>query len=158
MALKVNFADQHCLGGVMVWSADQDTPEFDAINSLLGEKVLIQLDAAQVPFQTSILVPNGQNCAPTANCGDLCPNGFVQGKCCQIISSAHRQVLFVVNGANGPAYVPDGCDPSSPRKICCPSIATPSSCSWKGSGEGYTWNNESRPNRYRRGLSQWVLL
>ncbi|KAJ6569038.1 glycoside hydrolase, partial [Mycena capillaripes] len=24
LALKVNFADQHCLGGVMVWSADQD--------------------------------------------------------------------------------------------------------------------------------------
>ncbi|KAJ7186093.1 glycoside hydrolase superfamily, partial [Mycena filopes] len=80
--LKVQFADQHCLGGVMVWSADQDTPTFDAINNLLGDKAELNIldGAAQAVFQTVTLVPNGQNCAPTTNCGNLCPNGFVQSK------------------------------------------------------------------------------
>ena len=61
----------------MIWSADQDTLSFDALNGLLGLNSLA-LAAARQPHYT-ILTPNGQNCAATSSCGAPCPDGYIQG-------------------------------------------------------------------------------
>lgn len=61
----------------MIWSADQDTLSFDALNGLLGLNTLAIAEERK-PMDT-ILSPNGQNCGPTTNCGDPCPDGTIQG-------------------------------------------------------------------------------
>ncbi|KAJ6632582.1 glycoside hydrolase superfamily, partial [Mycena sp. CBHHK59/15] len=75
--IKLNFADKNCLGGVMIWSADQDTLSFDALNGLLGLNALAIAENRKP--MTTILSPNGQYCGATVNCGDPCPDGHIQG-------------------------------------------------------------------------------
>lgn len=116
---KVDYANSVGLGGVMIWSVDQDDGQFSALQGLLGMSlqsysvVLQRAERTDAGKWTSL---NGQKCV-TSDCGSPaeCPGGYGMAP-------------------GGNAY-PDNCGDTAYRIVCCPLSAMPESCTWRG-GEG----------------------
>ncbi|KAA8652731.1 uncharacterized protein ATNIH1004_001636 [Aspergillus tanneri] len=118
---KIDWANDVGLGGVMIWSIDQDDKKFSALTGLLGRSVkdyntlLQRMETTDAGKWTSI---NGQKCIMT-DCGlpPTCPSGYGLAP-------------------NGGGFH-DTCGNSQFKIICCPLDAMPSSCLWRG-GESST--------------------
>ncbi|KAJ5487608.1 hypothetical protein N7530_001908 [Penicillium desertorum] len=116
---KVKWANSIGLGGLMIWSIDQDDKEFSALTSLLGQSLQgysFLLKRAEITAATKWTSINGQKCIMT-DCAlpPKCPSGYGLAP-------------------NGGGF-DDTCKGNKYKVICCPLNAMPSSCLWRG-GEG----------------------
>lgn len=135
---KVSFANDHCLGGVMIWAVDQDTYDWQALGALLGESVsgadVLVGGGSDKELATAYSAYTGEDCYVTG-CFD---NG--KGQC----KSGYSVLEYVHDGAYGVIQDPDGdlCESGDEpngqyRMICCPTEAMPEGCSWSGDDTTY---------------------
>ncbi|KAI1798649.1 chitotriosidase-1 [Daldinia bambusicola] len=119
---KVEWANEVGLGGVMIWSVDQDDNDFSALSGLIGQSLptyaenLKRTSVADAGHWTSV---NGQKCT-VSDCEGaswsppagytIAPNGKFQDRC-------RKDSL-------GQMY----------KYVLCPTTALPQSCTWRGSG------------------------
>ncbi|KAI1171966.1 chitotriosidase-1 [Nemania sp. FL0916] len=115
---KVDWANEVGLGGVMIWSVDQDDDQFSALEGLTGEPLptfvenLKRTSTADTGHWASV---NGQACKVT-DCVDWPynpPSGWTKAP----------------NGE-----FPDTCGGGQYKYILCPTSAVPQECQWRGSG------------------------
>lgn len=141
MKQKIDWANDHCLGGVMIWALDQDTYDWQALTALLGKPVdgaaLLEggsessLNAAEMAHAYNAFT--GTDCYVTG-CVD-----YNTGSC----KAGYSVLEYVHRASYGVITQPDDhlCktgdtteyeDPNSQyRLICCPTDAMPT-CQWSG--------------------------
>lgn len=111
--LKIDYANNHCLGGTMVWASSTDDTQGSAAAALslsTGRKVLSLL-------ATSSSQDTLSSCQ-LGECGQSCPAG---------LSPAQRS-----DGKNkGNTGTNTGCLEGQSRLYCCPSSDMPT-CQWRG--------------------------
>ncbi|KAK0543803.1 hypothetical protein OC845_005939 [Tilletia horrida] len=109
--LKMNYANSICIGGTMIWSVDQDTPQGDALAALYPDILGIagQKDTGADSCQVTL-------------CGESCPAGFTS----------------VSKVSINPALYNAPCDiKKKPASLCCPTGAAPTQCHWnRGPSQG----------------------
>ncbi|KAL5363196.1 putative class V chitinase [Aspergillus floccosus] len=114
LKLKLDYANEHCLGGAMVWAVSTDDAEGTAsaaLGKLTGRSVLA---LSQKSRSSSNQV---QSCR-IGECGKSCPNG---------LSPAQRS-----DGKNkGNTGTNTGCSGGESRLYCCPPDNMPT-CQWRG--------------------------
>ncbi|KAL7937884.1 glycoside hydrolase family 18 protein [Trichoderma chlorosporum] len=124
-AQKIKYANSVGLGGVMVWSVDQDDTHLNALRGLLG-KDISGIAATSAKAATSATAAgswasqNGQDCAETDCLSD------------SDIGSWGSDFAIAPNG--GPFK--DSCGSGKNKYIICPVDAMPSSCQWRGGESG----------------------
>ncbi|KAJ7362656.1 glycoside hydrolase superfamily [Mycena albidolilacea] len=101
-AVKMNYANDHCIGGSMIWSMDQDDDSYSAIKGLYPD-----IDAA-----AGGLTEKNDKCIISGCDVSSCGPGYNKMGVTQ----------------EDPLSPGDRCD----RLICCPTNNSPSSCSWRG--------------------------
>nr|WBV74231.1 putative chitinase [Pestalotiopsis kenyana] len=134
---KVDFANDHCLGGVMIWAVDQDTYDWQGLSALLGESVdgaaLLEggseSEMDKEELSTVYSAYTGADCYVTG-CFDT-----GKGQC----KTGYSVLDYVHGGDYGVITRPDDdlCKVGDEgegqyRLICCPTEAMPESCSWGG--------------------------
>lgn len=130
---KVDFANSHCLGGVMVWAVDQDTYDWEALSALLGEEVdgaaVLQSGEDKGELASAYSAYTGADCYVTG-CFD-----YNKGQC----KNGYSVLDYVHSGEYGVIQKPDDdlCDVGDEgdgqyRLICCPTDAMPQGCLWGG--------------------------
>ncbi|KAK9413532.1 hypothetical protein SUNI508_11854 [Seiridium unicorne] len=134
---KVDWANDHCLGGVMIWALDQDTYDWQALSALLdvevdGSNLLeggSESEVSQKQLATDYSAYTGASCY-VSGCFD---SG--KGQC----KTGYSVLDYVHAGAYGVIEKPDDdlCDVGDEgegqyRLICCPTEAMPEGCSWSG--------------------------
>ncbi|KAJ5918124.1 hypothetical protein N7454_010499 [Penicillium verhagenii] len=136
---KVDYANEVCLGGLMIWSVDQDTYDWQALGGLLGETVasnqlltggsMDTLDAETLSQDYSAYT--GSDCY-ISDCVD-----WNTGQC----KSGYSVLDYVHNGTYGMIADSDtkicetgkeGDSDAQYRLVCCPTDAMPEGCSWTG--------------------------
>ncbi|KAL4812489.1 bacteriodes thetaiotaomicron symbiotic chitinase [Aspergillus spinulosporus] len=113
---KTDYANDVGLGGLMIWSIDQDDKQFTALEGLLGTSLQdydLNLKRAQVTDAGHWTSINGQQCV-MSDCGNpaQCPAGYGMAP-------------------NGNGFQ-DNCGSTKYRIICCPLDAMPTECLWRG--------------------------
>ncbi|KAB8349837.1 hypothetical protein FH972_023850 [Carpinus fangiana] len=116
LKLKVDYANSHCLGGVMVWAASTDDALGSAAHYLDGANGRDLSDLAVVSNLKS-----GLNQCMWGDCNQSCPGGF----------SAVERSSDGGGGAVTPAGLKLGCPADVSRPFCCPSNDAPT-CHWAG--------------------------
>lgn len=110
---KVDYANNLCLGGVMVWAASTDDNQGTAIRALAKaggrEDLSVALNARAVKTDPSKCV--------WGECGASCPSGLVPVES----SGSNASPLGIESGCN-----------EGKRNLCCPA-KNPPTCKWKGS-------------------------
>ncbi|KAI0132937.1 glycoside hydrolase family 18 protein [Xylariales sp. AK1849] len=119
---KVEWANGLGLGGVMIWSVDQDTADFDALTGLLGKELptFFELTEASTAVAGNWASQNGQDCKMTDCLEDS-----------EVGSWGSSWAL----APNGGAFK-DTCGSSKNKYIICPTSAMPSTCQWRGGETG----------------------
>ena len=116
LKLKVEYANNICLGGTMVWAASLDDASGSAAQALAGSVVVPKFGIGVV--NTDAL----SQCTWTV-CGGSCPNGFT-----------------------GAFSIPDGCPSQQfPRTLCCPNNDVPK-CGYSSVDLGALSSSNCVPN------------
>ncbi|KAM0465725.1 hypothetical protein ACHAPV_001782 [Trichoderma viride] len=117
-AQKVEYANSIGLGGVLIWSVDQDTPNSDALRGLVGKNVAgtTKHTHASKSVAGSWASQNGQKCVKTDCLSD------------SEIGSWGTDFSIAPNGN----AFRDNCGKEKNRYIVCPTDAMPSTCQWRG--------------------------
>ncbi|KAE8131505.1 hypothetical protein BDV38DRAFT_290072 [Aspergillus pseudotamarii] len=108
--LKAEFAKSQCLGGVLVWSVDNDDSNHTYSTGLaaaLGIK-LTNNDKSQ-----------DQYCRFT-NCGEVCPSGFTE------VAWADKKKDLMLDSTTCPP------GKSQTQTLCCPTSTEAPTCRWRG--------------------------
>lgn len=138
---KIDYANDICLGGIMIWSVDQDTYEWDAMTALLDKDVssdsLLSDDRDAKDLANMYSAFTGTSCYIT-ECID-----WNTGQC----KDGYSVLDYVHRGSKGMIEDPDdkvcktgkeGDDDAEYRLICCPTNAMPQGCAWEGmSDDGF---------------------
>ncbi|KAJ5712178.1 hypothetical protein N7488_006334 [Penicillium malachiteum] len=142
---KLDYANEVCLGGVMIWSVDQDSYDWEALaalldtdvddNNLLSGGSLSDSDAEALATKYSAFT--GTSCY-VSDCVD-----WNTGQC----KSGYSVLDYVHDGFKGMIGDPDddlcksgkeGDEDAQYRLICCPTNAMPEGCTWEGmSDDGF---------------------
>ncbi|RDW84130.1 uncharacterized protein DSM5745_04456 [Aspergillus mulundensis] len=119
---KMDWANEVGLGGVMIWSVDQDDDDFSALEGLLGRSIgsyktlVAKSTVTDAGHWASI---NGQKCVMTdCEMFPKCPAGY-------------ELAPFP-----GTKSFKDTCSGDKTKVICCPVDAMPESCVWRGGESG----------------------
>ncbi|KAI8631028.1 carbohydrate-binding module family 18 [Xylariaceae sp. FL1651] len=114
---KIDFANKLGLGGLLIWSIDQDTQNLDALKAVLGDKGIdaFKDEAADASYWQEI---GAQDCY-VSDCGGSCNTGF--------ISITHQPC--------GSAKPVTRHSSKKDSQLCCPIAAAPNpdDCTWRGS-------------------------
>ena len=127
---KIKFANNLGLGGLLIWSLDQDTAQLDALQGVIYPKTLGSL-GSQADGANNWENANGGDCRVT-DCGVTgCNPGEIQITTQQCDSKRHKSSL------------------------CCPLSAAPDpkTCSWQG--VGHLCNGECLPGQVALESSKW---
>ena len=141
MKQKVDWANDHCLGGVMVWALDQDTYDWQALTALLGKDVsdaALLEGGSENPLSANETAHafnqyTGTDCYVTG-CVDYntgsCKAGY------SVLDYVHRASYGTITDPDdhlcktGDTTEYEDSD-SEYRLICCPTDAMPT-CQWTG--------------------------
>ncbi|KZT36396.1 hypothetical protein SISSUDRAFT_1120964 [Sistotremastrum suecicum HHB10207 ss-3] len=107
-AIKINYANQHCLGGTAIWSIDQDDPNSSGLQALYP-------NFPTPPNEIGTIAQEDQ-CSITS-CG---------------ANSCHAGAVVVSTLTTNPASPGIICPANSPALLCCPASSAPASCTWRG--------------------------
>ncbi|KAH8696452.1 hypothetical protein BGW36DRAFT_381047 [Talaromyces proteolyticus] len=125
--LKADFAKSECLGGVLVWSVDNDDSNntfSQGLAAALGNKINLDhstgLTGEILEFPgTAHLSAQGDYCR-FINCGEVCPSGFTT----------------IVRGDETSQLMLDSTECSSgsdaTQTLCCPTSNDVPTCQWRG--------------------------
>ncbi|KAH6655949.1 hypothetical protein BKA67DRAFT_675964 [Truncatella angustata] len=129
---KIDFANDHCLGGIMIWAVDQDTYDWQALSALLdddvnGDSLLTggsETTSTKKELATAYSAYTGADCYVT----DCFASG--KGQC----QTDYSVLEYVHDGSYGVIENLDDdiCDEGDYRMICCPTSAMPEGCLWSG--------------------------
>ena len=111
---KMDYANSHCLGGVMVWAASTDDANGTAIQALTNAAGRRDLSEAILKSAPT----TGGQCV-WSDCGGSCPSGLKP-----VGTGSGKQGGFI--------GIYDTCNGGATRRYCCPSNNAPS-CTWRGS-------------------------
>ncbi|KAL7748183.1 hypothetical protein RI367_006367 [Sorochytrium milnesiophthora] len=114
IAKKLELAKQYCMGGVMVWSVDMDSP---GDNSLIGQTVKDLPPPAEALAMT----------VPTSGTGQLC-SWVGTSPCGDSPSCPANQYLLTTGRGNAV----ESCASGKYRALCCPKSDTYTNCEWSG--------------------------
>jgi len=110
---KMDFANELCLGGVMVWAASTDDYQGTAIRALAKAAGKTDLSVTAL----AVTAKNDPSQCVWGECGANCPSGLIP------VSES--------SGNKNPLGIELGCSEGK-RNFCCPS-KNPPTCKWKGS-------------------------
>lgn len=126
---KVEFGNKLGLGGLLIWSIDQDTDDLKALSALLAPKELntFKKSADNAAFWQDV---SSADCYVT-DCGGSCKAGFIS-----ITDQPCGGAKPIIRTAK-----------DDPSKLCCPLTAAPDpdKCTWRGSApscNGHCHDNE----------------
>ncbi|KAF8961088.1 hypothetical protein BDZ97DRAFT_2077079 [Flammula alnicola] len=105
-ALKMNYANDHCIGGTMIWSVDQDDTSYTAMTDLYPE--ITALAAGNVE--------SGDQCV-VSPCG---------------ATSCGLGQVAIASVTTNPALPGEVCPLNNRALLCCPAGNAPTSCQWRG--------------------------
>lgn len=125
--LKADFAKSECLGGVLVWSVDNDDTNQTFARGLaaaLGNPLNLDpktgLTVEVMEFSTTASLSTQGNYCKFINCGEVCPNGYTT-----IIRGDESSQLMLDS-----TECPRG--NSQTQTLCCPSSTNVPTCQWRG--------------------------
>jgi glycosyl hydrolase family 18 (putative chitinase) len=134
---KKKFLSKRGLSGLMIWAVDQDDEKFDALNGLMGDFSLIQMEGGNLSPEAAAALAGlfgaytGQDCFVTPRCTDgtsgqqgpdqVCPSEYMS------VDTAHSPLQAAGHDLFGQ------CSQGWYRHICCPKKAMPVNCKWEGS-------------------------
>ncbi|KAJ5663807.1 glycoside hydrolase family 18 protein [Penicillium longicatenatum] len=130
--LKADYAKSVCIGGVMVWSVDEDDDVHTYAKGLaaaLGNEINLNtttglpLSIVDKTSSTSSESTQGSYCR-FVNCGDTCPNGFST-----IVRDDNKKQLMLDSTECPPGY-------EGTQTLCCPTSSTLPTCRWRGFNGG----------------------
>jgi hypothetical protein len=138
---KIDYANDICLGGIMIWSVDQDTFDWEAMTALLDKDVtsdnLLSGDSDSKELANMYSAYTGTSCYIT-ECVDQ-----NSGQC----KDDYSVLDYVHSGSKGMIDDPDdklcktgkeGDSDAEYRLICCPTNSMPEGCAWQGmSDDGF---------------------
>lgn len=134
---KIDFANKLGLGGLLIWSIDQDTSNLDGLKGILGKKGIAAFadKAEDASYWQSI---GAQDCY-VSDCGGTCKTGF--------ISITHQPC--------GGAKPVTRHSKKKDSALCCPISAAPkaSDCTWRGSAP--SCNGHCEENEVTVELNRW---
>ncbi|KAF3172085.1 hypothetical protein TWF106_000530 [Orbilia oligospora] len=121
---KLQQARDNCLGGIMIWAVDLDTPDFTALSNLLGTDVAGHFGDDDDLTIDELKGATGEDCYVTETCG----NQKTPPKC----KSGYRVLDYIHEPLNGQIPLQRPCSTNTFRSICCPMRTMPRGCSWTG--------------------------
>lgn len=130
--LKAEYAKSVCLGGVMVWSIDEDDDVQTFAKGLaaaLGNVVNLNTTTG-LPLTISEKSTTSSSGSKQSdycrfiNCGDTCPNGFST-----IVRDDNKKQLMLDSTECPPGY-------EGTQTLCCPTSSTLPTCRWRGFNGG----------------------
>ncbi|KAL7651280.1 hypothetical protein ACMYSQ_011013 [Aspergillus niger] len=139
---KIAYANEVCLGGLMIWSLDQDTYDWQALSGLLGKEVASgdlltggsMSDETAQDLAALYSAYTGTGCY-VSECVD-----WNTGQC----KPGYSVLEYVHSASLGMIQDPDkklcrvgteGESDAQYRLICCPTDAMPEGCRWEGGSE-----------------------
>ncbi|KAL4924010.1 uncharacterized protein BDV17DRAFT_295821 [Aspergillus undulatus] len=139
---KVDYANEVCLGGVMIWALDQDTYDWQALSGLIGQDVdsnnLLSGGSLSKTEKKSLArdlsAYTGTDCYVT-ECMDWntgqCKTGY------SVLDYVHSASLGILENPDHERCKSgsEGDEDAQYRLICCPTGAMPEGCSWEGGSE-----------------------
>ncbi|RDH30342.1 hypothetical protein BDQ94DRAFT_161391 [Aspergillus welwitschiae] len=137
---KVDYANTKCLGGLMIWSVDQDTYDWQALSGLLGKSVTSNNllsggtlgDSDKKDLSHIYSAFTGTDCYVSEcfywNSG-WCETGY------STLDYVHQGLYGIVADPDTMtcATGEEGDTDAQYRMICCPTDAMPEGCAWAGS-------------------------
>jgi chitinase len=134
---KIDYANKLGLGGVLIWSIDQDTQQLDALSAVLGKKGLsaFRAEADSASYWQEI---GAQDCYVT-DCGGSCKTGF--------LSLTHQPC--------GSAKPITRHSSQKDSQLCCPIASIPNSndCTWRGTAP--SCNGHCQDGEVALELNRW---
>ncbi|KAF2716673.1 glycoside hydrolase family 18 protein [Polychaeton citri CBS 116435] len=127
---KIKFANDLGLGGLLLWSLDQDTPELDGLVAVIHPKTLGSLGAE------AVAVNNWQNMT----------NGDCRVTPCGITGCNTGEVRMTDQRCDGKGHQ---------NSLCCPfaSAPDPKTCQWRGTAS--TCNGQCHPSEVALQSNRW---
>lgn len=134
---KKKYLTSRCLKGLMIWSLDLDTTDYEAMRALLGDNAMDNAltDTSLDPAEKGQLVDDlaaytGQNCYVTPECTDGTPATKKPGQVCMGGYAPVEVGHFPLQMQVTTQVIP--CKMGQWHQICCPTKATPKNCEWVG--------------------------
>lgn len=123
MQQKLAAANSLCLGGVMIWSLDQDNTDGESMNDLLGIGTANGVTEAEAEsFKEQMANATLQQAIASSCywslCGDTCTTGYFG------VTDARGQVAGVQQNSV--------CDSGEYQTLCCAPGTTMGTCQWEG--------------------------
>ncbi|KAJ5921194.1 CAZyme family GH18 [Penicillium verhagenii] len=123
MQQKITFANSQCLGGVMIWSIDQDNTAGESMNDLMGIGTANGVsEAAAASFKEQMSNATLQNAVASSCywslCGDTCTTGYFD------VTDARGQIAGY---QSSPV-----CSPGESQTLCCAPGTSMGTCQWEG--------------------------
>ncbi|KAF2473995.1 chitinase A1 [Lindgomyces ingoldianus] len=146
-AKKRELLDSECLGGVMIWAIDQDTPDFQALSALLGDEfvtgALIEggtlSDEEKDALAQELGGLTGDGCYVTMGCSGPGSSGKFN-TCAKGDIPIER--LHAPGGAAGNVYSTgnlaqeiESCAKGQWKTVCCSPKSPAVNCKWVGAPE-----------------------
>jgi len=134
---KIEFANNLGLGGLLIWSIDQDTADLQALSSVLAPKAL-NVFAAKSDDQSYWKDATAQDCYVTG-CGGSCNPGFMS-----VTKQPCGNAKFLTRHST-----------EADSSLCCPISSVPdaSKCTWRG--EASECNGQCHPGEVTLQLNRW---
>ena len=123
---KVDWADKMGLGGLLIWSVDQDDEVFSALEGLVGRPLL--------SFEKNL------ERAATADSGHW---SSMNGQACKVSNCLDDHTSPPAGYSIAPnSKFPDTCGDGEYKYVWCPTDALPQECGWRGSGSCHSQCHE----------------
>ncbi|KAJ6105101.1 hypothetical protein N7523_010175 [Penicillium sp. IBT 18751x] len=124
--IKADFAKSECLGGVLVWSVDNDDSNHTFSRGLaaaLGNEINVNTATGitgSVLEQISSIIDHPEQYCHFINCGEICPNGYTN----IVRADKTSQLMLDSTFCSGTR--------SGTQTLCCPTSSEIPTCHWRG--------------------------
>lgn len=128
--IKADFAKSECLGGVLIWSIDNDDSNHtfsDGLAAALGNDINVDTTTGLTSamfYETRASVtsnqPSQDQYCRFINCGEVCPSGFTA------VTRADKKSQLMLDSTECPPGA------GQTQTLCCPTSTDVPTCQWRG--------------------------